>query len=99
MAKKNTVKLVFKKTSPITKAAILAAVTLSLVALVALFGAIGRIQSNYNALRQQAIELESGNAKLEQQIDDLGTLESIIRIAKEELGLIFPGSVTYTPGN
>ncbi len=99
MAGKKTVKLVFKRTGPVTKAAILAAVVLSLVALVALYGAIGRIQDNYNAMREQAMELESDNNRLEDRIGSLGTLESALRIAMEELGLAFPDSVIFTPGN
>lgn len=96
---KRKVKLVFKRTGPVTKAAILAAVVLSLIALIALFGAIGRIQQQYNDLRDEAMELESGNTKLEDRIGALGTIESALRIAMEELGLVFPDSVIFTPGN
>ncbi len=100
MAKaKRPVKLVLKKTSPITKAAILAAAVLSVVALAALYSSIDQLQGQYDALRQQAMALESGNSLLQQHIDDLGSMESAIRIAMEELGLTFPDSVIYTPGN
>lgn len=99
MAKKNNVKLVFKRTAPVAKAAIMAAVVLSLIALIALYGAIARVREQYDALRNEAIELESGNTKLEDRIGALGTLESALRIAMEELGLAFPDSVIFTPGN
>lgn len=95
---KRSFKLVTKKTSPVTKAAIVAAVVLSVVALAALYGTIDQLQNQYDALRQQAMELESGNGVLQQYIDELGTLESAIRIAMEELGLTFPDSVIYVPG-
>ncbi len=93
------VKLVLRKTSPVTKAAIVSAAVLSVVALAALYGSIDQLQSQYDALRQQAMELESGNHLLQQRIDDLGSMESAIRIAMEELGLTFPDSVIYAPGN
>ena len=96
---KRSYKLVIKKTSPVIKAAIVAAVVLSVVALAALYGSIDQLQNQYDALRQQAMELESGNGLLQQYIEDLGSFESAIRIAMEELGLTFPDSVIYVPGN
>ena len=94
-----SVKLVTRKTSPVTKAAILAATVLSVVALAALYSSIDQLHSQYDALRQQAMALESDNGLLQQRIDDLGSMESAIRIAMEELGLTFPDSVIFTPGN
>ena len=99
MAKKESVKLVMKRSNPVTKAAILAAVVLSLVALVALYSSIDHIQNQYDALRTQAMELESDNGQLQTRIDDLGSWESAIHIAMEELGLTFPDSMIITPGN
>lgn len=99
MAKRRSVKLVMRRTSPVTKAAILAAAVLSLVALVALYSAIGRMQTRYDTMRDQAMELESDNHHLQTRIDDLGSLDSALRIAMEELGLIFPDSMIITPGN
>lgn len=98
MAKEKPVfKLVTRKTIPVTKAALLAAAVLSVVALVALYSAIDHLQDQYDALRQEALELESNNSQLQEQIGELGTLESIIRIAMEELGLTFPDSVIFAP--
>ena len=96
---KATVKLVTRRTSPVAKAALLAAAVLSVVALVALYSSIDHLQDQYNALRQQALQLESNNGQLQQQIEELGTLDSIIRIAMEELGLTFPDSVIFAPKN
>ena len=93
------VKLVMKKTSPVIKAAIVAAAVLSVVAIAALYSSIDQLQDQYDLLRQQALALESGNGLLKQRIDDLGSIESAIRIAMEELGLTFPDSVIYAPGN
>lgn len=97
-AKKKT-KFVLGRSSPVIKAAVVAALILSITALVALHGSIGQVRSQYDALRRHAMVLESGNHSLVERIDELGTLESAIRIAMEELGLIFPDSTVYIPGN
>lgn len=99
MAGKNRIKWTFKRTNPVTKAAILAAVVLSLAALLALYGAVDRLQADCEARRDAAMELESDNAQLKGDIAALGTLDSALRIAMEELGLVFPDSVIFTPGN
>lgn len=98
MASANRPKLVMQRTSPITKAAVMAAAILSVVALVALYGSIDRLQHQYDSLRSQAMALESDNVVLQEQIDDLGSMESAIRIAMEELGLTFPDSMIFAPG-
>ena len=96
---KANLKVVVRKTSPVTEAAVVAAVVLCILALAALHSSIAQVQSQYDAMRLQAMALESGNQSLVERIDDLGTLESAIRIAMEELGLTFPDSVLYIPGN
>lgn len=96
---KANLKVVVRKASPVTKAAVVAAVVLCILALAALHSSIAQVQSQYDAMRLQAMALESGNQSLVERIDDLGTLESAIRIAMEELGLTFPDSVLYIPGN
>ena len=97
MAINKRIKLILRKTSPVTKAAIVSATILSLVAVVALYGTIDRLQNQYDTLRDQAMSLESGNIALQDRIDDLGSMESAIRIAMEELGLTFPDSVIFAP--
>ena len=50
-------------------------------------------------LRQQAAALEADNAELSDNIASLGSIESVIRIAGEILGLIDPDSVIFAPDN
>ena len=97
MARTSRPKLVLRKSSPVTKAAIVSAAILSLVAVVALYGTIDQLHSQYDELRNQAMALESGNLELQDRIDDLGSMESAIRIAMEELGLTFPDSMIFAP--
>ena len=98
MAKANRPKLVLSRTSHITKVAVVSAAILSVVALVALYGSIQRLEKQYDDLRDQAMALESGNVALQERIDDLGSMESALRIAMEELGLTFPDSMIFAPG-
>ena len=97
MARASRPKLVLRKTSPVTNAAIVSAAILSLVAVVALYGTIDQLQNQYDDLRNEAMALESGNTVLQDRIDDLGSMESVIRIAMEELGLTFPDSMIFAP--
>ena len=100
MARRKTgIKLVFKKSSPITKAALLAAVVLSTIALVTLHGSIEENRSQYEAMRIQAAILESRNENLSFCIKNVGTVDGIERIAMEELGLVYPDTIIFTPDN
>ena len=95
--KEKKTKLVLRKSSPVTKAAVLCAIVLSVVALLALYGTIAQIRHQQEQMRQEAMELESGNEQLEENIENLGTWESALRIALEELGFEFPDSVIFVP--
>ena len=78
---------------------ILAAVVLSTVALITLRASIEDNRGKYEAMRQYAMTLEGDNQDLDQRIQELGSIESALRIAMEELGLVLPDSVVITPGN
>lgn len=101
MAQINTpngkVKLVYRRSRTSTKVVVLTAVILSVVALTALCIAIGVTRANTEQLRQEAVEMEKENSRLKLYIEQLGTIEGIIRIAQEELGLIEPGSIIIQP--
>ena len=96
---KRKYRVVFKKTSPLVKTVILIAILLSTIALVTLHATIEQSRSQYEAMRLQAGMLEENNESLVQQIDEMGTLESIIRIAMERLGLVLPDTTIFDAGN
>ena len=97
--KRRRFRLVFTKTSPLVKCLILITVVLSTVALVTLHATIEENRSQYEAMRQYAMTLEGDNQDLDQRIEELGSIESALRIAMEELGLVLPDTVVITPGN
>lgn len=96
---KRKYRVVFKKTSPLVKTVILIAVLISTIALVTLYATIEQSHSQYEAMRQQAGMLEETNQNLVQQIGEMGTLESIIQIAMERLGLVLPDTTIFEAGN
>lgn len=99
MAKRKKTRVVFRKTSPMVKVLILVTVLLSTIALVAIYASIEESHRRYEAMRQEAGKLEENNQDLSQQIEEMGTLESIIRIAMERLGLVLPDTTIFGPGN
>jgi cell division protein FtsB len=96
---KRKYRVVFKKTSPLVKAVILIAIVLSTIALVTLHATIEQSRSQYEAMREHAGMLEESNQNLVQQIDEMNTLETIIQIAMERLGLVPPGTTIFETGN
>lgn len=99
MAKRRKTRVVFRKTSPAVKVLILVTILLSTIALVMLYAAIEQSRQQYEDMRQEAGRLEENNQDLSDQIEEMGTLESIIRIAMERLGLVLPDTTIFDTGN
>ena len=103
MEKKNHpfshIRIIFRRTSPLMKCAVLTAIIACTVALVALRISIQQNRQRQQDLQQQAIQLVQENKALTQNIAKLGTVESVKRIAETELGLVDPDSQFFTPGN
>lgn len=92
---KSKYRVVLRKTSPMVKTLILVTVLLCTVALVTLHAINEQNRNQYEAMRQQAAALEENNQTILQQIDDMGSLESVIRIAMERLGLVLPDTTLF----
>ena len=91
------IKVVPRKSTPLTRLVILTAVVLSIAALLAVHGAIRAANRSTEELRQEAIALEQEQARLEQYQQEKGTLAEILRIAQEKLGLTLPDSIIIQP--
>lgn len=94
---KPRIRLTFQRSSTLMKAALIAAVVLSMAALLTLTLARNRAQDQTDTLRDQASALEEANSQLERNIDELGTIQSVERIAQEELGLADPDTIMFKP--
>lgn len=92
-----TIKFKYRRSSTVTKVVILLTVVLSIAALLMLHYAITTTENATEELRQEAIGLEQEQSRLELYIRELGTIQGIIRLAQEKLGLIEPGSVIIQP--
>ena len=91
------VKLARKRSRTVTKIVVLAAVILSIVALLTLAVTIQLTRHETGELQAEAAQLEDVNSRLELYIEELGTVRAIIRIAQEELGLVDADSIIIQP--
>lgn len=91
------IKLVYRRGRTATKLALLGVIVASTVALVTIHTAIARSEAELKAGSAQAAAQEQENRELEQDIDALGSKDSILDIAEEELGLVDPDTVVYVP--
>ena len=87
------IKLVYKRSSNVTKIVVLCAIVICTAALLILGGAIRDAQAKADALRVQASRLEQENNRLSSLIDSLGTVAGIEQIAREKLGLGYEDEV------
>ena len=93
------VRVVYRRSSTLLKCVVLVSIILSTVALIAIRASILNTQAEEERLRKQAAYLEQENSQLEEDISLLGTIEGILQIAKQRLGLVDPDSEFFTPSN
>ncbi len=82
------IRLVYRRSSTLTKTVVIATIALSMTALLILHLGINAAQQRYEADKDQASQLEQENNKLEQNIDSLGSQDSAEQIAKDELNML-----------
>lgn len=91
------IRFVFHRTSPLVKCVVLTLIVACTVALIALRANIQKDRQRQADLKQQALQLAQENKALTQNIAQLGTKESIKRIAETELGLVDPDTEILIP--
>ena len=91
------IQLVFQRSRTLTKVVVLVALVLSMAALLVMGIARKDAQSKLEGLQDQAQQLELENNRLEQYLDEQGSVQSIQRIANDELGLVDPDTVIIQP--
>jgi cell division protein FtsL len=92
------IRLVYRRSSLLLKVLVLVTILASAAALLALRGLMLGYQQQRQALQYQALQLQQENAELTEHIAELGTEDSIRRIAMEELGLMDPNGQFFNPG-
>ena len=91
------VKVVRRRSRLLTKVVVLVAVLLSIATLLTLLLAIHSTRTQTETLQEEAMGLQQENSRLELYIREFGTIKGIILIAKEELGLVEPGTIIIDP--
>ena len=95
MKKKRRVKIIIRHSSPLLKCVLLAAIVFSTVALLVLKSANTRKQIEYDELRKKASQQETRRTRLQENMENHGTVEGIKRYAEEVLGLVDPDTVFF----
>lgn len=93
------IRLIYRRSSTLVKCVVLATILLSTVALIALRITLQSEQAKQEQLKLEQAQLEQENRELTKSIAELGTVESVKRIATLELGLVDPDSQFFTPEN
>ena len=87
--------LVKLRSRKITIIMLIVAIVLTTGALTALHLFKSQLQNRTDALREEAARLEMENAALQEDIDQVGSIQSIVEIAEKELDLVQPDAVFY----
>ncbi len=90
-------KFVRMRTPNLTKVMLTVVIVLSMVVLITLGISLKDLAARTEDLRNQAAALEYENQVLDEKIEDLGSVKSIVEIAEEELDLVQPGGVDFQP--
>ena len=91
------IKLCLRPSPRSTKIMLIVAILFAMIALIALRMAITKLDNRTEDLRQKAAALEQDNKDLQENIGILGSVQSIIQIAMDELGLVDPDTVILEP--
>ena len=93
---KPKLQVVVRSSSVALKIAVTVLIVFSMAALAALAWVRGSIRGQVENLRQAAA-IEQENRELQDKIDNLGSVQSVQDIAREELGLVDPNTVMIQP--
>ncbi len=88
-------RLVYRRSSPLLKSVVLVTIVLGAVTLTALGIAHNQELRKQKQLEKQILALEQENQQVEENISELGSVQSILKIAMEKLGLVKPGTILF----
>ena len=91
------IRLVYRRSSTLLKCVVLGAIVLATAALLTLRFSIGKNEQTLQQLQSQAARLEQEQQDYKQKMEEIGTGNSIMGIAEEELGLVKEGSIIFQP--
>lgn len=91
------IRLIYRRSSTLVKCMVLTAVILCTIALLTLRHAIVDTRQQLEEKRNEAAVLEQENKGLEQSISQMGSVQSVVELAKELLDLVDPDTVIFIP--
>ncbi len=91
------VRIKYRRSSTLTKTMVISTIVVCMVALLVIGWRIDCAIADYEAKRDLAAQLEQENDKLGENIDNLGSADSIDQIAKDELNMVPSDAVIITP--
>lgn len=91
------IKVILRPSSPVLKIVVIILIVFSTVALIALGWVRQGIREQTENMRQEAAAMEEENQDLQEQIDNLGSVQSVQQIAQEQLGLVNPDTIIINP--
>lgn len=93
------IRIKYRRSSSLTKAVVISTIVVCMAALLVIGWRIDAAIADYEAKKAQAAQLEQEQNKLNENIDNLGSPDSVDQIAKDELGMVPGDAVVITPGN
>lgn len=91
------VKVEIRHSPPALKIVLIVLIVLSMAALVTLRLVHNGIQDEIQELKEEASQVEHANSELEQKLKDPDSVQNVLDIAKEELGMVDPNTVLIDP--
>ncbi len=83
------------RSSLITKLLILAVMAFAVITIVSIQPKISALQATRDALAEEVNAVQQENLELEQDIDSLGSEESVRELARERLNMVADGEIVY----
>ena len=91
------VQIKFRRSRPITKILVIAAIVLSTVALLTLRVVQNDIERHTQEMKEEAGQLLEENAELKEKTENADSVEGMMDIAESELGYVDPNTTFYEP--
>ena len=89
----------YRPSQTAVKAVVALLLVLCIVGLVTVRLCIQHRQAEVDALHEKAAEMSATNDELKEDISQLGSVESALEIAQEELGMVQPDTIIFDPAS
>ena len=91
------VQIKFRRSRPITKILVIAAIVLSTVALLTLRFVQNDIERHTQEMKEEAGQLLEENAELKEKAENADSVQGMMDIAESELGYVDPDTTFFEP--